>query len=335
MTESNPTTPEDAAAARAAEQARIRKERREAKIRAGGSARLNKITGLGGGIQRDPPSTPPSQPQPTSEAAGDSAAGTPQHADPDEVDISQHYYTPRATSRSPAAATPPLDQSNITEAQMREMMLGFERPGANPFFDPAMGGATGGAGAEEDPMMKLLSQMMSGAGGGPGGAGGPFGAGNPFAQAGAFGAAPGQPAAPATPDRYASIWRLVHFVIALGLGLYIAVFTTFSGTKIERERAAFESTTAGIRHEDEDSVRRYFFWAFATAETVLLTSRFFLDRGRAPPSGMLWTIAGFLPEPFKGYLGIGLRYSQIFSTVRSDMLVCVFVLGVCHLLRAT
>jgi hypothetical protein len=36
----------------AAEQARIRKERREAKIRAGGSARLNKITGLGGGVQR-------------------------------------------------------------------------------------------------------------------------------------------------------------------------------------------------------------------------------------------------------------------------------------------
>lgn len=45
-------SPEDAAAARAAEQARIRKERREAKIKAGGSARLNKITGLGGGIKR-------------------------------------------------------------------------------------------------------------------------------------------------------------------------------------------------------------------------------------------------------------------------------------------
>jgi hypothetical protein len=38
---------------KAADQARIRKERREAKIRAGGSARLNKITGLGGGgVQR-------------------------------------------------------------------------------------------------------------------------------------------------------------------------------------------------------------------------------------------------------------------------------------------
>lgn len=51
-------SPEDAAAARAAEQARIRKERREAKIKAGGSARLNKITGLGGGLQRGISSSP-------------------------------------------------------------------------------------------------------------------------------------------------------------------------------------------------------------------------------------------------------------------------------------
>lgn len=36
----------------AAEQARIRRERREAKIKAGGASRLNKITGLGGGLQR-------------------------------------------------------------------------------------------------------------------------------------------------------------------------------------------------------------------------------------------------------------------------------------------
>ncbi len=51
MTEGLQAT-EDPAAARAAEQARIRKERREAKIRAGGAARLDKITGLGGGIRR-------------------------------------------------------------------------------------------------------------------------------------------------------------------------------------------------------------------------------------------------------------------------------------------
>lgn len=43
-----PSTPPSSAA----DQARIRKERREAKIKAGGSARLNKISGLGGGLQR-------------------------------------------------------------------------------------------------------------------------------------------------------------------------------------------------------------------------------------------------------------------------------------------
>jgi GAF domain-containing protein len=50
MTES--TDDAAAASARALEQARLRKERREAKIRAGGASRLNKITGLGGGVQR-------------------------------------------------------------------------------------------------------------------------------------------------------------------------------------------------------------------------------------------------------------------------------------------
>lgn len=45
-------TTEDAAAQRAAEQARLRKAKREAKIKAGGTARLNRITGLGGGFQR-------------------------------------------------------------------------------------------------------------------------------------------------------------------------------------------------------------------------------------------------------------------------------------------
>jgi len=50
MTELSPD--EDAASARAAEQARLRKARREAKIKAGAENRLNRITGLGGGVPR-------------------------------------------------------------------------------------------------------------------------------------------------------------------------------------------------------------------------------------------------------------------------------------------
>lgn len=50
MADTATTNDADAAAQRAAEQARLRKERREAKIKAGGSARLEKITGVGGRV---------------------------------------------------------------------------------------------------------------------------------------------------------------------------------------------------------------------------------------------------------------------------------------------
>lgn len=45
---SSATPPRASSPAAAAEQARLRKERREAKIKAGGSARLGKITSMGG-----------------------------------------------------------------------------------------------------------------------------------------------------------------------------------------------------------------------------------------------------------------------------------------------
>lgn len=50
MTELSPD--EAAASERAAEQARLRKARREAKIKAGAGDRLNRITGLGGRAPR-------------------------------------------------------------------------------------------------------------------------------------------------------------------------------------------------------------------------------------------------------------------------------------------
>lgn len=50
MADTATTNDADAAAQRAAEQARLRKERREAKIKAGGSARLERITGVGGRV---------------------------------------------------------------------------------------------------------------------------------------------------------------------------------------------------------------------------------------------------------------------------------------------
>ncbi|KAL0940981.1 uncharacterized protein CTRU02_203744 [Colletotrichum truncatum] len=341
------TTPEDAAAQRAAEQARLRKAKREAKIRAGGTARLNKITGLGGGFQRDDPVPSPApssrteSPVPSaSPAASQPKAATAEHADPEEIDISQHYYQPAAT---PRPSGPPIDPNSMSEDQLRQMMLGFDRPGPgaggappmNPFA--AAGGMPGG---EEDPMMKMLSQMMAGAGG-PGGGGFPGFPGAQGAGAGGFPAGfPGMQMPQQQADTSSAyLWRILHAIFAISLGLYIAFSTTFTGSKMEREHTALAysypvgSDEAVTDVNTMEKGREVFFWMFATAEAVLLTTRFFVDRGRAPPSGLVWTVVSFLPGNIKTYVETLLRYGQIFVTVRSDILVCVFVLGICSWVR--
>jgi hypothetical protein len=255
------------------------------------------------------------------------------------VDISEHYYAPRTTARVPPQAGG-LDPD--TEA-LRQLM-GLNQLGA---------GAAPGPGGEEDPMMRMMMQMMGGAGGGAPGAGT-----NPFAGNNPFGAMGGQTASQAqTPQQegsangYASIWRILHTVVALGLGLYIALWTGFTGSKAEREQAAAglgtspSSSSAVVKDDLGDGVpvvssgtleaSRRFLWAFATAEALLLTTRFFLDRGRAAPSGVLWSVAGFLPQPFRTNVEMVLRYGQIFSTVKSDVLTIAFVLGVCSWLRSS
>jgi hypothetical protein len=192
-------------------------------------------------------------------------------------------------------------------------MLGFEAPGGGPMpSGPAPPNPFAAAAGTDDPFAALLSQFGAGVAG-PGFGGLP----NMQAQ---------QQPEQAEPNPYAYIWRVVHAVFALGLGLYIALGTTFRGTKPERDLAATLYTP-----EDD---RRNFIWVFATAEALLLTARFFMDRGRSGPTGVVGMVVGFLPEPFKGYLSVVLRYGQIFSTVRSDILVCVFVLGVCSWIRS-
>jgi hypothetical protein len=242
----------------------------------------------------------------------------------------------------------------MSEDQLRQMMLGFDPAGPGmgggmPGFGgmPGLGGMPGmmggmpGGADGEDPMMKMLQQMMGGGGpGGPGGPNpfGPGGGGNPFGPGSPFGA----PQTAVVTDRYSAVWRLLHTAVALGLGLYIALWTSFAGTKLQRVESSVTGSIGRTKGQTDtvgmdagegrfDSSR--FFWAFATAEAVLLTTRFFFDRARKPTGGMLGMVVGFLPPPFKGYVEMALRYGQVFTTVRSDVLVCVFVLGVCSWLR--
>lgn len=301
VTSSEPRTPPSSAA----EQARLRKERREAKIRAGGSARLDKITGLGGGISRDPPPQPPA----TSTTAA--ATATTHAADPDEIDISQHHYFPGSrTSRNAASAA---QQPALDESALRQMMLGFDTPtpppGVTPFgipgsSVPGMPASAGAAG--EDPMMAMLQQMLGGDG------------------AGGMNGMPGGPGVGGVEEPYAYIWRIVHALFALGLGLYIALMTPFNGSRTAREGYTSGGDDAGLTLASV-----HFFWIFATAEVLLQTSRFFVEKGRVQQGTVMRMITGFLPEPYKGYLAMISRYSRIWTTVSADAMALVFVLGAC------
>ncbi|KAI0972851.1 hypothetical protein F4678DRAFT_459708 [Xylaria arbuscula] len=323
---------EDAATARAAEQVRLRKQRREAKIKAGGTSRLDKITGLGGGIPRDTPSPQPASAESipsTPAATAATAIVLDSHADPDEVDISQHFYTPQTTARPS-----PSDPSNVSEAQLRQMMLGLDRS------SPAAGmeGMEGTAGTDQDQMMQMLQKMM--AGGMPGGADGS----NPLAGmglegllgglGGAGGANPMQQGQQTEQNKTANLWRILHAIFAVGLGIYVAFSTTFTGTKVERETDGLQSTGV-LGAQNLEQARVWFFYVFTSVETVLLTSRYMTERSAGfTPSGWTWTITGMLSDPLRAYARHALRYAQIFTTVRNDALFCVFVMGICCLLRS-
>jgi hypothetical protein len=203
------------------------------------------------------------------------------------------------------------------------MMLGFDTPtpppGGNPFSTPGssmlgMSPSAGAGTAGEDPMMAILQQMLGGdrAGGANGMPGFP----------GMMG--PGGPAVGGTEEPYAYIWRIVHAMFALGLGLYIALMTPFTGSRAAREGYASEGDDAALTLASV-----HFFWIFATAEVLLQTSRFFVEKGRVQQGTIMGIITGFLPEPYKGYLALVSRYSRIWTTVSADAMALVFVLGAC------
>ncbi|EKD12814.1 uncharacterized protein L3040_006968 [Drepanopeziza brunnea f. sp. 'multigermtubi'] len=319
-----PSSSPSAPPSSAADQARIRKERREAKIRAGGSARLNKITGLGGGVQREAP------PQPTASTSNPTD-------DPEEVDISEHYYEPAPRRQQyDASSASPFPQGGMDDTALRQMMLGFDpssgaSPGgpggtANTYAAfPGMGGMAGTEGLDgEDPMMKMLQQMMGSMGGGDGGAGMPSFPGMP--------PIPGHSDQAATGGPYAYLWRILHAVFALGLGLYVVFTTPFNGTKIARERSGLGYATSDEMLVSPNSVQ-HFFWIFATVEVLLQTSRFFFEKGKIQHGGVIGTVMGLLPEPWKGYIALVLRYSRIWTTVSGDAMALVFVLGAAAWLR--
>lgn len=293
-------------ASNASEQARIRRERREAKIKAGGASRLNKITGLGGGLQREEPAVASNVTPASTQLSTD---------DPAEVDISEHFYKPSQHVRQRATPTPNIpstgfgrEPSQIDDDIFRAMALGMApsqgvpQTGSHPFS--AFSDLNGLEG--DDPMMAMMQKMI-----------------------GANGSTPSLPSgqsfdisrqdAPAS--AYAYVWRIVHAVFAISLSIYIASTTGFSGTKLSREQGALGGGSGNAKQ------------LFFIGEAILLATRFAVKGEEDRQAGIFGMLMTFIPQPWKGYLVWVLRYTTVFKTLSEDALTIIFVLGAACWLR--
>lgn len=279
--------------------------------------------------------------------------------DPEEVDISKHRYISAANnSRSLPLRSSSSDHNRDIiashEAELRRLLRGERPPGCgggggggpnnmeNPLYGPLEGGLSVGQEGGEDDLnpMKMLQQLMGGGekllAGLPPEMAAMFGgmmppsasAGGGFAQSGSGELADDKK----NDDGY--LWKIVHAIFALGLGIYITAMTTFSGAKSSSSSSSSSSslgatTSTADVHINEVSGEevRQFFWAFATAELLLQSTRFFLEKGRVSSSGWVAALIGVLPEPWKGYLALGTRYGGIYTTVVQDAMAVLFVLG--------
>lgn len=157
--------------------------------------------------------------------------------------------------------------------------------------------------------------------GGAGGAGGTGGGGLPPGLASMLGGGETEQAGSANSADY--LWRIVHALFALLLAVYAVSTLAFTSTSFTRH-----SYVSSLTHDNEHTGSAQLFYLFATAELVLQSTRYFVDRGRLPRIGWMSKVAGFLPEPYAGYVRVVSRYSIIYTTVVGDAFVVVFVLGV-------
>lgn len=268
-------------------------------------------------VSNDPPFNPTALP-------AQENATTP---DPEEIDITNHPYT----SRSPPEKHGRQSAEAPEEADIRALL----RSGAQPKPETSLGRSQQ---QEDDPMMRLFQQMMGGIGGDPGTEGdGGLPPGLAAMLNGGAGGMDGfgpqqQGASSAAVNGSSYIWRMLHALYAMILGIYLVSHSSFvasSARLIASQSAASRSASpvSGVVEADQPAVNM--FWIFAMAELVLQGSRFYLDQGQSwGQGGWLQLVGGFLPEPWKGRVRLVGQYSGIWNTLVEDGMVVVFMLGI-------
>lgn len=279
-------------------QARLRREKRQKKMSEQGEDRLARIKALNGGVA------------PPEEVLGGPKTG-PKAAtveDPDEVDIDtiSGTGTPRTNLRNGQVPNDPLAAA-ISQMQQQQ---GQQQQGAPDSEDPMVR------------MMQQLSGMMGGQGGDPND---PNSAQELPAMLKALMNGGGQATADEqkAPEKDSTyIWRITHAIFAFTLAVYITMTSTFNGSKLARSQDVYaEKTGYGFGSR--------LFYIFVTAELLLQSTRYFIEKGELQGPGILAKIAnsGFVPPPYAQYIRTLGRYISIFQTILADAMVIIFTFG--------
>ncbi|KAI9770752.1 MAG: hypothetical protein M1840_003002 [Geoglossum simile] len=297
----------------ASRSSRMRAEDIRAKIKARGRERIGQINNMKEPLNEKPkPSVEPTPSENVQAPMNTPPLGETVESkstpDPGEIDISGHHYVPGARPRPSEPLPSQQSELSLEEPSPEELLrIIFGNSGApQGTFAPGPGGMGTGGG---DPLSSMLRQIIGGDSTDLSGDGV------------TNGLSPGANLQQRGGDNSGFVWRIIHAIFALVLAAYIVFSTSFVGTHASRLQEPPPLQVApGVKGVN-------FFWLFATVELVLQSTRFFLEKGRAPPDSWLGRIAGYFPTQIAGYLVTLARYSVIYTMVVQDGMLIVFVLG--------
>ncbi|KAE8355804.1 hypothetical protein BDV28DRAFT_20187 [Aspergillus coremiiformis] len=243
--------------------ARLRRERREAKIKEGGAARLDKITSLSGrtpaSMREEASPSPSPSPQPSA-----SVSLTP------EMETPEVQPVPAQSTSNPEAQSPENLQS---QQELFRALLRQEGPSSSP---PGP--------EEDDPTLRMLNSLMAGMNGQDQGAGGATGGPSQAELVSALGLPPfvadllGAATRQQTDEEKKEIrtWKALHVLFAVAVGIYLLVLI---GTSV---------STYGSQPPPPATAQNPFVY-FMTGELVLTGARL-MSKGRTGGAAgiMLW-----------------------------------------------
>jgi GET complex subunit GET2 len=307
----------------AAQQARLRRERREKKILAQGSSRLEKIAGLQGGA----------------------TAREALHPDPPEPDIAELSHSSSSDIRGSE-----ITRDRVPAFSPGRNIFGVDGGDDDPFNmlrggndlfanmpeelkndpmmklllnNPLFGGGAAGAGAgmggisgnsSSDDLNRLAEKINQQFMGGLGGLGG-LGAGN----------LPAGEEVIVAPDT--SVWKWKSARIVSIFTVLAFLWTQLEDYHFSRE---MDITYGMVMPSILLTNTQPIFYTFIVFSLSLQALRLVLDHGRPLPGSKIATIGSFLPHPF-GTVLIGFaRYRMIFTDLVEDFATFMFGLGIMY-----